>query len=54
METEEMEFIELVLRMREFQKRYFRTRDNNVLDCCKSLEKQVDDYITQKLQPELF
>lgn len=36
------EFIELVRQMREAQKEYFRTRDRQVLQRSKVLEKRVD------------
>lgn len=55
-----MEFIKLVQRMRELQKKYFRTRMSSVLHDCKILEKEVDEYILAHTQekekpvPSLF
>lgn len=53
------DFIELVYQMRELQKKYFRSRSQNVLQHCKRVEKEVDDYIANKLpkepeEPSLF
>ena len=51
------EFIELVRQMREAQKEYFRTRDKNVLQRSKELERKVDTYISQRVinqQTSLF
>jgi hypothetical protein len=39
------EFFDLVSIMREKQKEYFRTRDNNTLSDCKAIEMQVDSEI---------
>ena len=39
------EFVELVKKMREMQKEYFRTRSMNVLNQSKALERQVDNAI---------
>ena len=39
------EFVELVKKMREMQKEYFRTRSLNVLNQSKALERQVDNAI---------
>lgn len=41
------EFIELVRQMREAQKEYFRTRDRQVLQRSKALEKRVDALIAE-------
>lgn len=47
------DFITTVKAMREAQKEYFRTRDRQVLQRSKALEKRVDDYIAQyKNQPK--
>lgn len=49
------EFIELVRRMRDAQKRYFQTRDKAVLAESKRLEGQVDKRIVElQNQTELF
>ena len=51
------EFIELVREMRDAQKEYFRTRDKNVLQRSKELERKVDTYISQRVinqQTSLF
>ena len=49
-----LEFVLLVKRMRECQKEYFRTRDKDVLQESKSLEKKVDSCIDRKLNGSLF
>lgn len=41
------DFITTVKAMREAQKEYFRTRDRQILLKSKTLEKRVDDFITQ-------
>ena len=41
------EFIELVREMRNAQKEYFRTRDKNVLQRSKELERKVDSFLAQ-------
>ena len=41
------EFIELVRQMREAQKEYFHTRDRQVLQRSKALEKRVDALIAE-------
>jgi len=52
---EHKEFIELVKRMREAQKNYFRTRDYNYLSESKMLERQVDKLIEADSEgPSLF
>ena len=55
------DFFDLVVRMRDKQKGYFRTRDLSVLQESKMLEKQVDDeikrvhdIIKEKKEPKLF
>ena len=42
MEKELWEFLELVQEMRETQKKYFRTRDANLLNKSKDLEGKID------------
>lgn len=42
MEKDLWEFLEKVQEMRKKQKEYFRTRDANVLNESKNLERQVD------------
>ena len=37
------QFLDLVERMRAVQKEYFKTRDKNVLQESKRLEKEVDE-----------
>lgn len=39
------EFADLVRRMREEQKLYFRSRRESVLERCKRLEKEVDQAV---------
>jgi len=52
---EHKEFIELVKKMREAQKSYFRTRDYNYLSESKKLERQVDKLIEEESKgPSLF
>ena len=46
------EFIELVRQMREAQKEYFRTRDRQVLQRSKALEKRVDALIAEYNEPK--
>ena len=41
------EFIELVREMRNAQKEYFKTRDKNVLQRSKELEREVDSFLAQ-------
>lgn len=51
------EFIELVREMRNAQKEYFKTRDKNVLQRSKELERKVDSFLTQQVinqQTKLF
>lgn len=50
------DFIQLVWRMREQQRAYFRTRSSSTLDDCKRLEKEVDERIEELLdqQTKLF
>ena len=54
------EFVRIVEKMRNAQKRYFRIRGNSELNVSKALEKQVDDEIkdyhrrrAEKMQPGL-
>lgn len=42
------EFIELVREMRNAQKEYFKTRDKNILQKSKELERKVDALLQQK------
>lgn len=49
----EDDFRELVRRMREAQKIYFRTRAKSYLDYSRSLEKRVDEVLTNDT-PKLF
>ncbi|MDS3861046.1 hypothetical protein RIF25_09515 [Thermosynechococcaceae cyanobacterium BACA0444] len=42
-------FITTVYKMRELQKRYFRTRSRGALAESKNLEKQVDQWIEKQL-----
>ena len=39
------EFVELVLTMRQYQKRYFKNKRKDILIASKELEKKVDDWI---------
>ena len=43
------EFIELVREMRNAQKEYFKTRDKNVLQRSKELERKVDSFLAQQV-----
>lgn len=47
------EFIDLVQEMRFNQKRYFATRNPEVLKRSKELEKKVDEIIYSKKNPQL-
>lgn len=54
---EPAEFKELVRRMRECQKNYFRTRTTEALRESKSLERQVDEALSfkpSKNSPSMF
>ena len=46
----DLEFTELVLKMRTAQKNYFATRNANYLNESKKLEKQVDSVLWPKIQ----
>lgn len=51
------EFIELVRAMRDAQKEYFKTQNNNVLLRSKEFERKVDSYLLQQInnqQTKLF
>ena len=55
------EFAELVEKMREAQKEYFRKRTREMLRISKQYEKQVDEQLkarrerlAQNMQPDLF
>ena len=55
------EFAELVEKMREAQKEYFKTRTSEALRISKQYEKQVDEQLKarrerlrQEMQPELI
>lgn len=39
------EFFELVSRMRDLQKQYFATRDRQILQQSKQIERQIDEEI---------
>ena len=57
MEKQLWEFLELVQDMREKQKRYFRTKDTNVLIESKDLEVKVDNLayrLQEKRHGDLF
>jgi hypothetical protein len=47
------EFLEMVIEMRELQKKYFKTRDKMILAKSKEMEKKVDAAI-EKLQDGLL
>lgn len=47
-------FRELVKRMRQKQRDYFRSRDATVLSECKDLERRVDDELSRDRAPALF
>ncbi|MEO1082426.1 MAG: hypothetical protein AAFY29_22920 [Pseudomonadota bacterium] len=48
------DFMSLVQRMRDAQTEYFRTRDRNVLQRSKALEREVDEAIRTATQMGLF
>ena len=55
------EFAELVEKMREAQKEYFKKRTSETLRISKQFEKQVDEHLkarrerlAQNMQPDLF
>ena len=41
------DFFDMVCRMRKAQKSYFKTRDRDVLNVSKEIEKQVDEEINR-------
>ena len=41
------DFFDMVCRMRKAQKNYFKTRDRDVLNMSKEIEKQVDEEINR-------
>lgn len=47
-------FVSLVRQMRETQRTYFDTRDRELLDRSKSLERQVDRALLEMDQPAVF
>ena len=47
------DFEELVYEMRSAQIKYFRTRDKEVLQQSKQLEKRVDKYLSDKKSDQL-
>lgn len=47
------EFEKLVLKMRNKQKEYFRTRNRTILQESKILESQVDKYLKNIQQPKM-
>lgn len=47
-------FRDLVRRMRDAQKEYFKTRDKDVLRKSKDLERQVDLALQEDQEPKLF
>lgn len=49
-----LDFVMLVKKMRDCQKEYFRTRDKEVLQESKNLEKKVDSCIARMLNGSLF
>lgn len=44
------EFADIVQKMREAQKNYFKTRDKDSLDISKRLESQVDKILAERLE----
>lgn len=55
------EFFDVVVKMREAQKNYFKTKRSDYLSQSKQLEKQIDDeikrvneVIQKKSNPQLF
>ena len=48
------ELAELVKKMRDAQRSYFRSRDTGTLDLAKGLERMVDDAVAQVIHPSLF
>ena len=44
------ELADLVEKMREAQKNYFKTRDKDSLDISKRLESQVDKILAERLE----
>jgi len=48
------DFRDLVARMRQAQKEYFRTRDREALGRSKELERLVDTELANDVEPSLF
>lgn len=48
------EFEQLVSEMRNAQREYFRTRDKEVLQRSKELERKVDAYLSNIKTPKLL
>lgn len=48
------EFADLVDRMREAQREYFKSRDLDALKRSKSLEHQVDEFLKKRKQGSLL
>lgn len=44
------EFADIVKKMREAQKNYFKARDKDSLDISKRLESQVDKILAERLE----
>lgn len=49
-----VEFLNVVDKMREAQKSYFKTRNSDDLKRSKELERKVDDMIAYVRRPKLF
>jgi hypothetical protein len=47
------EFEKMVLKMRDLQKEYFRTRDRGVLEKSKQAERKVDEFLNNIKNPKL-
>ena len=50
----ETEFRNLVRMMRDYQKKYFRSRDQSVLNQCRDLERRVDEALLPPKTPSMF
>jgi hypothetical protein len=40
------DFIAKVAKMRQLQKQYFKSRDGLILQACKKVEREVDDFLS--------
>jgi len=49
-----MNFLNMVIEMRKYQREYFRTRTSESLQKAKEMERKVDQFISDTTKPNLF